>query len=88
MPFDGNVNADVANCDIEIALRKYISSDVLLHSIISKIGCKVYPTEEEWTIVKQSNPLSEFVDHIHIIEEPYNEEKNCLFSIQRIASRF
>ena len=49
------------------------------HSIISKkIGCKVYPTEEEWTIVKQSNPLSEFVDHIHIIEEPYNEEKELL----------
>ena len=79
LPFDGNVNADVANCDIEIALRKYISSDVLfaLHNI-KKIGCKVYPTEEEWTIVKQSNPLSEFVDHIHIIEEPYNEEKELL----------
>lgn len=79
LPFDGKVGADVAHRDIERALQEYISVDVLFAlQSIKKICCKIYPSEEEWSVIKECTALADFVDDVTLIEKPSGDAQKLL----------
>lgn len=79
LPFDGKVGADVAHRDIERALQEYISVDVLFAlQSIKKICCKIYPSEEEWSVIKECTALADFVDDVTLFEKPSGDAQKLL----------
>lgn len=78
LPFDGKVSAEDAHEEIRKALKKYISSDVLFAlKNIRSINCRIGQAGEEWSVNKESHPISSTVDRI-LLSQKDKETKELL----------
>ena len=83
LPFDGKVPAEDAYGEIRRALEKYISSDVLFAlKNVRSINCRVDPAGEEWSVNKESHPISSIVDRVLLLQKGKETKELLTFHTQ------
>lgn len=83
LPFDGKVSVEDAYEEIRKALEKYISSDVLFAlKNIRSINCRIDQAGKEWSVNKESHPISSIVDRVLLLQKGKETKELLTFHTQ------